>query len=115
MGKDPVEARERGESRRLKRRGTVTADWASANSSLVTRAICIAASGGGAIRFGYSQDGGAFAIGIYGDGKPYTEFVAPSENIDDVLEDIIELFEGLADDKASPVKAEKRPVGSTKG
>ena len=79
-----------------------TADWATATGATVIRAITSAANTGGAIRFGYSRDGGAYAVGIYGDGEPYTEFVKPSEDIDDFLEKVIVLFNDIADDKASP-------------
>lgn len=66
------------------------ADWTSANPTLVVQAIAIVAFHGGALRFGYTRDGGAYAIGILGDGDPYTEYVKPSENLDDYLGGLIE-------------------------
>lgn len=50
---------------------------------------------GGALRFGYSRDGGAYAVGIYGDGEPYTEFVRPGEDMDSFLEEVCELFANM--------------------
>ena len=85
-------------SRGLRRRTGGIADWASASSEKVMQAIELAARTGGAIRFGYSRDGGAYALGIYGDGKPYTVFVTPAEDIDATLDDVIELFETISDD-----------------
>ena len=82
-----------------------TADWATATATTVIRAITTAANTGGAVRFGYSRDGGAYAVGIYGDGEPYTEFVKPSEDIDDFLEKVIRLFSDIADDRVTSAKA----------
>jgi len=108
MGKDPNEKPERNVRRGLNRRGGETADWASADGSLLQRAICAAAKTRGALRFGYSQDGGAYAIGIYGDGTPYTEWVRPSEDIDAFLQDVIDLFEAIADDIATASNGQKQ-------
>lgn len=44
----------------------------------------------GALRVGLSRDGGALAIGIYGDGDPYTEYI-------DSPDDTAEYFSGLAE------------------
>jgi len=67
-----------------------TADWASANPALIVSAIAAVSFAGGAIRFGYTRDGGAYAIGILGDGEPYTEYVRPSESIDEYLAALVE-------------------------
>lgn len=48
---------------------------------------------GGALRFGYTRDGGAFAIGVYGDGEPYTVYCTPSEDVDSVLRSIRDGFD----------------------
>lgn len=49
---------------------------------------------GGAIRIGRTRDGGAWAIGIYGDGdKPYTEYVQGSEDINKYLDNLAEFFD----------------------
>lgn len=90
-----------GKSRGVRRESSESADWASAETATLRRAIETAASTGGALRFGYSRDGGAYAIGIYGDGDPYTEFVRPAEDINVFLEEVIQLFESIADDKAT--------------
>lgn len=112
MGKDPIEERKRSKSRGLRRKRSGTADWASVDPAALVNAICCAAAIGGALRFGYSRDGGAYAIGIYGDGDPYTEWVKPDEDLTEVLEMIAELFQNLADDQASPAtskEASKEP------
>ena len=66
------------------------ADWTSASPELIARAIAAVSREGGAIRFGYTRDGGAYAIGIMGDGEPYTEYVRPSESIDEYLAALVE-------------------------
>lgn len=49
---------------------------------------------GGALRVGRTRDGGAWAMGIYGDGdKPYTEYVQQSEDINKYLHNLAEFFE----------------------
>lgn len=94
-----------GKSRGVRQKGGVAADWAQASPELLQSAICAAAKIGGALRFGYSRDGGAYAVGIYGDGEPYTEFVKPSEDIDGFLRDVEELFGDLEVERAKPTKA----------
>lgn len=68
------------------------ADWASADAELLRRAIETVARTGGALRFGYTRDGGAYSIGVYGDGDPYTEYIRPSEDLNAFLSDICESF-----------------------
>lgn len=84
--------RQRAEERRRRRenRGTVDgADWADADVGKLSHAIRSVTQHGYAIRFGYTRDGGAFAIGILGDGEPFTKFVRPTEGIDEYLDTLI--------------------------
>jgi len=101
-----------GRSRGIRRDNGAPADWAGANAELIRSAICAAAFVGGAIRFGYSRDGGAYAVGIYGDGEPYTEFVRPMEDLDDFLRVVISLYETIADEQAQSrivARSKKKP------
>lgn len=93
-----------GKRRGIGRAGFEPADYNSASPELLKRAIITAASTGGALRFGYTSDGGAYAVGIYGDGSPYTHYVSPAQELDIILTQIIELFESIADDKATAQK-----------
>lgn len=96
MGKDKYEeAKRKGQSRGLKRNRGGIADWATVDAEKIRTAICCAASVQGALRFGYTSDGGAYAIGIYGDGDPYTEYCRPGEDIEALMDDVIELFTDL--------------------
>lgn len=92
-------------SRGLARKSGLVADWGSADIGKLSRAICAASITGGALRFGYSRDGGAYAVGIYGDGPPYTEFCKPDGDLDQMLDDIIALFEDIADEQSRTAKS----------
>ncbi len=89
------------ETRGIRRRHGGIADWGAVDADVIRRAISAASFVGGALRFGYSRDGGAYAVGIYGDGEPYTEFIKPSEEPEAFLEDVITFFESVADDQAA--------------
>lgn len=65
------------------------ADWTSADSTLVLQLIAAMAYTGGALRFGYTRDGGAYAIGVYGDGDPYTLYITPKEDLNEALKDLM--------------------------
>lgn len=96
MGRDVHETRKRkGESRGVRRNSKGTADWAGVDAALLRDTIVSASLRGGALRLGYTSDGGAYSIGIYGDGDPYTEYVRPAEDIEQFLRDVIELFDSL--------------------
>lgn len=90
-----------GASRGLKRSGGGIADWEQADADILRRAIATAALTGGALRLGYSRDGGAYAVGIYGDGDVYTEWCSPSQDLNQFLLDITSLFESIRDDQLS--------------
>lgn len=75
-----------------RKRGTMSkaavglpADWQGVNAELLLQVIASVSRDGGAIRLGYTRDGGAYAIGIYGDGAPFTEYVSPSDDMDEYL------------------------------
>jgi len=75
------------------------ADWGTANADQIKNLIVAAARAGGAIRFGYTADQGAYALGVYGDGEtPYTEYVRPGEDLGVVLADLTETFFEIYDD-----------------
>lgn len=114
MGKDSVEERERRPRRERRSKTTHVADWSKADRATLQAAISAAAATGGALRFGYSRDGGAYAIGVYGDGEPYTDFVSGVDDIDDTLADYIDLFNDIADDKATGQNGKKEAVAGAK-
>lgn len=77
-----------------------TADWGNVDPRTLVKAIETVARAGGALRFGYTRDGGAYALGIYGDGDPHTVYIKPSEDISAVLDELVEYFDGLRRDTA---------------
>jgi hypothetical protein len=92
------EERKNGQAEARQRRNTsiskgTPADWGSVSGELLTKAVAAVARKGGALRLGYTRDGGAYAIGIYGDGEPFTEYVPPSDDMDLYLRGIVEDYE----------------------
>lgn len=69
------------------------ADWSSVDPKAIANAIATASMRGGALRLGYTTDGGAYAIGIYHNGEMHTEYCSPREDITRFLELIIEWYE----------------------
>lgn len=84
-----------------------TADWLNADAELLRNVVAAVAYTGGAIRFGYTSDGGAYSIGLYGDGQPYTVYVRPSEDINQALRELGAYWSNVA-------KAERDNRGTTK-
>jgi len=79
-------------SRRVRRVEYEAADWGAVNATAIRDAIAMVSIRGGALRFGYTSDGGAFAIGVYGDGDPYTEYLRPGESAEDYLAELTEAW-----------------------
>lgn len=76
--------------KRQQRSTTEVADWQNANAELVVKSIAAVAFRGGALRFGYTRDGGAYAIGIYLSNDHYTEYLRPTDDLDGYLLGLIE-------------------------
>lgn len=68
--------------KRAYERRTEPADWKSIDGEAISAAISALGSIGGAIRFGYTRDGGAYAIGVYGlEVQPYTDYLRPGDDV----------------------------------
>ena len=109
MVEDARSDRKLGKSRGLPTRHRGIPDWTSANTDALIRAIERASFTGGALRLGYSRDGGAYAIGIYGDGEPYTVYSPAGDDLVDWLNDIADLFDSISDDQAQARRGTKKP------
>jgi len=70
------------------------ADWANANAENVLQLVCAVAMEGGAVRFGYTRDGGAYSIGLYLGSDSKTYYCNDAEGINGQLEELIEYFKG---------------------
>lgn len=103
MGRDPKDkptvrkettrteqAPQQSQTRRRNRGNNDAADWQSCDAAKLQAVISAVSQHGFAVRFGYTKDGGAFAVGIIGDGEPFTEFVRPTEDIDVYLEGLLQ-------------------------
>lgn len=87
-----------GETRRAKRRAAGgKANYMALDPAQLQYTIALVCDAGGALRFGYTRDGGAYAIGVYGDGEPYTEYLRPSDDIEGFLQEICGDFRGGSD------------------
>ena len=75
-------------STRKRRQNDTTADWGGIDEKRIRQVVSAVSKGGGAVRFGYSRDGGAYSVGIYGDGKPFTEFCPATGDVEGWLEGI---------------------------
>lgn len=71
------------------------ADWGGATSDTLYRLIDTVTSRGGAVRFGYTRDGGAYALGFYYGSEATTEYCRPSEDLEDFLVRWIEFYSEL--------------------
>ena len=92
MAKDRVEEAKRKPSRRVKSSNSV-ADYMSLSADILCKAVATVAMAGGALRLGYTSDGGAYAIGVYGDGDPYTDYVKPSDDANEYFKALIDAWE----------------------
>lgn len=84
-----AQAEEQRTFRKQNRHNVEEASWRDVSGDLLRNVIASVAGRGCAIQFGYTRDGGAFAIRIVGDGDPYNEYVRPSEDISYHLEGIV--------------------------
>lgn len=75
--------------------GLESADWTSADGKLVVAVIGKIGSLGGAIRFGYTRDGGAYSVGLYLDDDSETFYFPPGQDINENLQAFLQKLETL--------------------
>lgn len=61
------------------------ADWSTVDTGVLVKFIDAVTSRGGAVRLGYTRDGGAYAVGLYYGGESTSEYCRPSEDLDAFL------------------------------
>jgi len=69
-------------------------NWDEVPDVVVIQLITAATAAGGAVRFGGSRDGGVLALGVYGDGDPYTEWFHDAEEFLEFAHDLIAVYRG---------------------
>lgn len=74
------------------RKGGSVADWSNANAEDVLRLVCAVGVEGGAVRFGYTRDGGAYSIGLYLGDDSKTYYCNEAEGINEQIRELIEYF-----------------------
>lgn len=72
-----------------------SANWSDATSELVISLIDAVTSRGGAVRFGYTRDGGAYALGLYYGGESTSEYCRPSEDVNEFMRRWIEFYKNM--------------------
>lgn len=78
---------------RSRRKGAgVQADLRSVDLAGLAALLIVAAEGGGAVRVGYTRDGGALALGCYAGEDYATEYVKPSEDFLAAVMEIVEAW-----------------------
>lgn len=110
MGSDKREA-ESATLRKPRKRNESTnvADWQGVNPVNLVRLIAVASAKGGALRLGYTRDGGAYAVGVYAGSNYFTDYIRPQEDIDAYILDLLGSFDDYdraADDQ--PVRVKKQ-------
>ncbi len=79
------------------KKSTDPVSWCDVPAKIIVNLIDAASRAGGAIRFGDTRDHGAFALGVYGDGEPYTEYFRSSSELEEFATELINVFNGMAD------------------
>lgn len=97
MAKNPNEESPRNAKRRHHHYAPAgAANYTILDGIRVMRAIEIITASGGAVRLGKTRDGGAFAIGVYGDApEPYTDYLRPDDDLLRYLEELAESMHQL--------------------
>lgn len=75
------------------RKGGNVADWNNALAENVLRLVCAVGFQGGAVRFGYTRDGGAYSIGLYLGDDSKTYYCNEAEGVNEKLEELIAYFD----------------------
>lgn len=69
------------------------ANWGNADADLALQLVVIVARDGGAVRFGYTRDGGAYSIGIYSGDLSKTYYCNEKDGIDETIRGLIQYFD----------------------
>lgn len=75
------------------RRGAGTADWEGADPKQLLRLVCSVGVQGGAVRYGYTRDGGAYSVGIYMGEHSKTYYCNEKDGINELLQELCSFFD----------------------
>lgn len=99
---------DRDRKRQFRQKASSNADWQQVDAATIQRCIATVAKTGGALRFGYSRDGGVFAVGVLGDGQPYTLWERDPEVMSETLQELCQHFEDMDVPAQESTRAKKR-------
>lgn len=71
------------------------ADWGLIDGKTLIDLVQVIAAKGGAVRLGYTRDGGAYSVGIYLDDDRETFYCRPSDDLDAFVNDLTEKLRDL--------------------
>lgn len=78
--------------RRANRGNGAVADWGNADPTLLLAAVQAITGRGWTIQFGYSSDGGSLSVVLYDWTDRTTDYIRPTESLDDYLAQLVEDF-----------------------
>lgn len=67
-------------------------DWGTVTPKVLIDLVQVVSGLGGAVRLGYTRDGGAYSVGIYLDDDRETFYCRPSDDLDDFITRLTELL-----------------------
>jgi len=71
-----------------------SARWADLDGIEVLEWLARMSALGGALRLGLTRDGGAFAVGVYGDGStPYTLYASGADELQATMNELLKTLE----------------------
>ncbi len=77
-----------------RRRAVAKADWTEADGSAIANLVEVVTKYEGAVRFGLSRDGGAYAVGLYDGGDSWTEYLGGNEDVSEWIQELADRFSG---------------------
>lgn len=86
----------KAESRRRRQAVSRTgshADWSEVDGALLAKMVQAVARTGGALRLGFTRDGGAYAVGFYDGDDKHTEYISPNDDVNEFMRGVIEDYE----------------------
>lgn len=100
MGRDPKQKGTKNERKSLLGSGGSAGNgygynWGEQDCGYILRIIELVTSRGGAIRFGYTRDGGAGSVGVYYGEERDTVYIRPNQNLEEALGVIERAFENF--------------------
>jgi hypothetical protein len=71
------------------------ADWGAVSGKVLVDLVQVVSGAGGAVRFGYTRDGGAYSVGVYLDDDRETFYFKPADDIDDAIAQLTEMLRNV--------------------